>query len=935
MLLVGFFYRSVTLNDLGAVDGRRRFRCRTLNLHRLRANVDGIGCETAICRQRVNSTRVPLQLATDVEVLGGTADFGPPPMVRATCSWSRRFGIWRDAKVRKKKVCCPKARHVPRFTFFYRLSLLATDSFLFAQDEKTTRDNKNREKEKKRERATMEPEDLADELVAHIIGYLEARDLHACLLSNPFWWRGIDPTSLARRIVEAPSWAGPRDLLEAGNAMAVCGLVAIGRLDLADFTWAPTHAASRGFMDLLVALHRLGAPGFGRATMDLAAGAGRLDIVRFLHAERTEGCSKRAMDFAAAGGHLAMVRFLHENRQEGCTSSALYRAAANGHADVVGFLVENRTETCFSGALCRALERGDARVAAALLQCPTDRWSDSFFLGRIPYAAAMMADCPTDLDDIARRFLSFRPSVQEHGTVSVDGQGQKREKRLERFKARCADALGKRGRFDALETLLRHDFVPALASKAIEHAVAAGRCDVARHLYALGARPDVGAADAAATRGDMDSLRWILAGQFRDRVACCGRAGFVGAAQKGHLPIVSLLCARSPQTASSHAACMLDASLLGGRRLTAEWLLQRFGAHVDGASLSGTRMGMALASKSMPTIVMWAAHIQRTHAVRIGAHLDTIVAAVHHGTDDVDQRRVVLDAMVGGDLVGACALSSVFATRVVRTHLKAIECWTGPRRSRAYLDAHANAFAKHAGRVGHIEFLDWFTCTAFGHRDVTRLLGDALVGAAKHGQTNVIMRVFGYHRSLDSTSVINKARVIEKAVVGGNMETLRLLCDLWPDSNRVISQKAHSVAVSRRHIEALRYLYRRDMLPPVSYGAMARAIDMHHLPMVRLFYRARSYFDGEWALDHARLVRHQAIARWLAEAIKYGARRLPHPDDIVIRRFDCASVPSGSIVLMMGKRRTGKATALLNMMQRIGAKGNPFSSTQIRWPLYQ
>lgn len=117
------------------------------------------------------------------------------------------------------------------------------------------------------ESATEVPLGLGDmpaEVVDRILGLLGNVDFCACAAASRLW-HVYSPADYARRIVASRGWSGPLDLLDAGNAMAVRGLVALGRLDLADYESAPFLAAHRGHLGLIVALHELDAPGFDSA----------------------------------------------------------------------------------------------------------------------------------------------------------------------------------------------------------------------------------------------------------------------------------------------------------------------------------------------------------------------------------------------------------------------------------------------------------------------------------------------------------------------------------------------------------------------------------------------------------------------------------------------------------------------------------------------
>jgi Ankyrin repeats (3 copies) len=125
------------------------------------------------------------------------------------------------------------------------------------------------------------------------------------------------------------------------------------------------YAALGGHWKLVKWLHFVGANCTPLA-LNWAASKGYLDIVVFLHKNRTEGCTKMAIDKACGNGHLKIVQFLHENRKEGCSNDAVDKAAKNGHLQVVKYLIEDMGKIGTPAAMDNACANGHTAVVKYL-----------------------------------------------------------------------------------------------------------------------------------------------------------------------------------------------------------------------------------------------------------------------------------------------------------------------------------------------------------------------------------------------------------------------------------------------------------------------------------------------------------------------------------------------------------------------------------------
>lgn len=377
--------------------------------------------------------------------------------------------------------------------------------------------------------------DLPPEIINGITSLLGDVDFCACMTASRLWHAHL-PADYARHIVASRSWSGPSDLMAVGNATAIRGLAALGRLDLSDYTEAPCLAAYRGHLGLLVALHEMAAPGFGRDVMDCAADGGHLDVIVFLHHHRREGCTTYAMNRAAARGHLAIVDFLHRHRTEGCTRRAMDYAAANGHLDVLIYLHERRTEGCSVGGVNRAAANGHLDVVAYLLRNRTEG-STAVALtvaaanGDVAMLRALTDECPVRQPG-DHRAMDAAAAKGHLGAVAYLN-----EKQTEGCTWRAIADAAEARHFDVVLFLLDHQLIHCAEGlqRAADAALAHGRIDVAQRITAQMLVPYIPSATA-----------------------------FVGAARGGHISVLRMLTKDYPTPFERHANVMIPAAVAGG-----------------------------------------------------------------------------------------------------------------------------------------------------------------------------------------------------------------------------------------------------------------------------------------------------------------------------------------------------------------------------------
>ncbi|BCU03687.1 ankyrin repeat domain containing protein [Pandoravirus japonicus] len=718
-------------------------------------------------------------------------------------------------------------------------------------------------------------QDLPPEIINAITGLLDDADFCACMTVSRMW-RVHSPADYARRIVASRGWSGPSDLFDAGNATAVRGLVALGRLDLSDYcTSEPFWAASRGHLDLLVALHELGAPGFNADAMDFAAIHGHVDVVAYLHHHRREGCTAYAMDHAAAHGHLAVVDFLHRHRKEGCTRRAMDYAAANGHLEVVAYLHERRTEGCSVGAVNRAAANGHRDVVAYLLRERTE--------GSTPIALAAAA---ANGDVAMLRLLTVEPRQPgDH---------------------RAMDAAAANGHLDAV-AYLDEKRSEGCTGRAIVGAARGGHFGVV--LFLLDRRPIEcaeglrDAADALLGRGRTDIVRRIVAQLSAPIVPSA--VAFVEAARGGHLHVLHRLRKSHPSLFERHADDMISAAIAAGRAGVYSFCIgatphpadPERAQHREGRILEGA---MAAMTARRTSVVLRVVEIL-AHARHLDK--DDVLAAVGATGDLALVGAVMRHVRDGSPHVGVVTRAAAAAG-----HVDIIAWILGRERDsvvRASLAGEAIRAAGFAGRDDALEALArlpgvneqawrWSgaisAAHAGGHVSTLRLLRDPTFG-----------RRTGYH---------SRGRVHDPQAMGDR--------DGRDDAPRDPSFDAWRQAARRGHLGAMRHLCSEGVYPVDGLAVMIEAAEGGHLDVVKFVYREIAVRDPWTAVSRAFACQQNRVGAWLAQAIRHGAHSLPERQ----RRFDWAAVCHSDVAMIVGKRATGKS-AILRDLQRFLADAAP------------
>ncbi|AGO82457.1 Ankyrin repeat domain containing protein [Pandoravirus dulcis] len=719
-------------------------------------------------------------------------------------------------------------------------------------------------------------QDLPAEIVNEITGLLDNVDFCACMAASRLW-RVHSPADYARRIVASRAWSGPSDLFDAGNAAAVRGLVALGRLDLSDYCASePFWAASRGHLDLLAALHELGAPGFNVDAMDFAAIHGHVDVVAYLHRHRREGCTAYAMDHAAAHGHLPVVDFLHRHRREGCTRRAMDYAAANGHLEVVAYLHERRTEGCSVGAVNRAAANGHRDVVAYLLRERTE--------GSTPIA---LADAAANGDVAMLRLLTDDP--QQPGDH------------------RAMDAAAANGHLDAV-AYLDEKRSEGCTGRAITGAARGGHFAVV--LFLLDRRPTEcaeglrDAADALLGHGRTDIVGRIVA-RLSTPLAPSA-AAFVGAACGGHLHVLHRLRKSHPSLFDQHADDMIYAAIAGGhagvysfcigaasRPADLERARHRERRIVEGAmvAMAARRTGVVL--RVVP-ILARARHLEE----------DTVLAAVG-ATGDL----ALVDAVMRHVRDGSLHVGSALRAAAAAGHVDVVAWILGRERDsvvRASLAGEAIRAAALVGRddtlkafarLSSVQEQAWHWSGAIsaahegGHVSTLRLLRDPAFG-----------RRTGYH---------SRGRPHDPEAMGVH--------DGHGDPPRDPSYEAWRQAARRGHLDAMRYLCSEGVYPLDGLAVMIEAAEGGHLDVVKFVYREVAVRDPWTAVSRAFACQQNRIGAWLAQAIRHGAYSPPERQ----RRFDWAAIWRGDVaMIVVDKRATGKSI-ILRDLQRFLADAAP------------
>lgn len=709
--------------------------------------------------------------------------------------------------------------------------------------------------------------DLPPEIVAHILARLDHTDYRACRAAARLW-RVCSPSAYARRVLDAPYPPCPRDLGLSGDAMAIRGLLALGRLDLDSCAWMPFMAVWHGHLDLLMVLHEAGAPGFDRDVMDYAAGFGRLDMVAFLHRNRREGCTTYAMNRAAAQGHIEVVDFLHRHRREGCTRRAMDYAAASGHLNVVVYLDRNRTEGCTVGAINRAAANGHHDVVAYLLAHRKE--------GASP-AATTAAAANGDVDMLRLLTQWKQPfDYRAMNAAAANGHVVVLEYLDTALGLGCtAEALATAAaarHFDAVAFLLDRRLSDCFdgLSAASHEALAAGRVDMFQRMRDL--MPSAGSQCGVLLCHTPPTV-------FRDIAA------------GGHIDAFEALCQHDPSGFVKNASSMIVAAV----------------AHGHG-EIVNRLLSMANLADSL--------HMME----------DAVVDAAGHGYSDV----IALVHRAGA--VSFFCLKRAAIAAAANGHLDALKMIES--LCRGPID-HCEA-AETAARGGHVSVLAHMLTldSGIGYRPVRAIVNAAMRGAASGGHDDVISwLVTHYGDYLAPRAAVSAAScILGAALAQGHLSTLRLLHSVAPDdANRLQHdnvgivdtppQYAWNDAARRGHLRAITYLCRKGSLPHDA-NAMARAaIDGGHLDVVKFAYYTLSSFDPQRALAEARALSRHDIALWVSDALSWGVPRPRATSNPFVA--DWSSLCSGNddnVIYLWGKRRTGKAVLMLDIMNAINER---------------
>ncbi|AJF98065.1 ankyrin repeat protein [Pandoravirus inopinatum] len=672
--------------------------------------------------------------------------------------------------------------------------------------------------------------------------------------------------------------------------MAVRGLVALGRLDLADYESAPFLAAHRGHLGLIVALHELDAPGFDSApgVMDCAVDDGHLDIVVFLHAHHKGGCTTYAMNRAAAHGRLDLVDFLHRNRREGCTRRAMDYAAANGHFDVVVYLHENRTEGCSVSAVNRAAANGHRDVVIYLLCNRTEGSTPSALAaaaanGDVGMLRALTEDCPVVQPGDRRAMDAAAANGHLAAVAYLD------EKRTEGCTGRAIVDAADGGHFDVVLFLLDHrlaDCVEGL-QRAADAALAHGCTDVAERIWA------------------------------RSTMQYSPSAGvFLGAARGGHTAVLLMLRKHHRATFDEHIDSMTFAAVANGHVGAARFC-------IDHAPQSKDAVRTRHRTGRIRDAVEFAAaggHVQVIGEVdsvlyeATESYLDGIMtAAASNGhlpvIDLVLRRRPYVR-------LGECVVQAAAAAghTAILDHLLERPHWHGPPAGlvRAAIDAAASA--------GHNHILEWLSrrpdvgpsawrsssavdkAFAGGHVSTLRLLRDPAFG-----------RRTGYHSIADERSNNGDDDGDRDSKGTGRDCAARSHANGPPEPMHWSWERA----ARHGHLAAISYLYAEGIRADCWFRTMTEAILGDHLAVVKFVYRTMPSHDPSSVLGVAHKHRRYRIAQWLDDAIQHGAYRPPQPP--APARDDLA----GEYRFIWGMRGTGKSLLMAQMLGHIyGLRGD-------------
>ncbi|AVK74778.1 Ankyrin repeat domain containing protein [Pandoravirus quercus] len=738
--------------------------------------------------------------------------------------------------------------------------------------------------------------DMPAEVIDRILGLLDNVDFCACAAASRLW-HVYSPADYARRIVASRGWSGPLDLLETGNATAVRGLVALGRMDLADYESAPFLAAHRGHLGLIIALHELDAPGFDSApgVMDCAVDDGHLDIAIFLHGHRKGGCTTYAMNRAAAHGRLDLVDFLHRNRREGCTRRAMDYAAANGHFDVVVYLHENRTEGCSVGAVNRAAANGHRDVVAYLLAHRTEgstplALATAAANGDVGMLRTLTEDCPTVQPGDRRAMDAAAANGHLDAVAYLD------EKRTEGCTGRAIVDAADGGHFDVVLFLLDHRLADCVEGlhRAADAALAHGRMDVAERIWAR------------------STMRYTPS-----------MSVFIGAARGGHTAVLSMLRKHHRATFDEYIDDMTFAAVANG--------------HVGAARFCINHAPQSTATGHQPADIVRARHRKGRirDAVEFAAaagHVQVIgeVDSVLYDATESYLDGILTAAASNGHLpvidlvlrrrpyvrLGECVVQAAAAAghTAILDHLLERPHWHGPPAGlvRAAIDAAAGA--------GHNHILEWLSrrpdvgpsawrsssavdeAFAGGHVSTLRLLRDPAFGQRA-----------GYHSVADKSNNNNDDGDGKDTDNTGDGDAARSRANGLPEPMHWSWERA----ARHGHLAAISYLYAEGIRADCWFRTMTEAILGDHLAVVKFVYRTMPSHDPSSVLGVAHKHRRYRIAQWLDDAIQHGAYRPPQPppparDDLT---QECRFI--------WGVRRTGKSALMAQMLGHIyGPRGD-------------
>ncbi|AVK74776.1 Ankyrin repeat domain containing protein [Pandoravirus quercus] len=683
--------------------------------------------------------------------------------------------------------------------------------------------------------------DLPPEIINGITSLLGNTDFCACIAASRLW-RAHSPADYARRIVISRSWSGPSDLLDAGNATAIRGLVALGRLDLGDYTEAPCLAAYRGHLGLLVALHEMGAPGFDQGVMDCAADGGHLDVIVFLHHHRREGCTTYAMNRAAARGHLAIVDFLHRHRTEGCTRRAMDYAAANGHLDVLIYLHERRTEGCSVGGVNRAAANGHLDVVAYLLRNRREG-STAVALaaaaanGDVAMLRALTDECPVRQPGDHRAMDAAAAKGHLGAVVYLD------EKRTEGCTWRAIADAAEARHFDVVLFLLDHQSAHCAEGlqRAADAALAHGRIEVAQRITAQMQVPYVPS-----------------------------EAAFVGAARGRHIDVLRMLAKVYPTLFERHADDMIYAAVAGG-------CVDAYSFCVETASLTAPADPASIERRERHTIDGAILAIAAGHTAMV-AHIGWVLHAA-------------TESRVCEALTAAAATGNLATIKLVMRHKS---CRTDTRAR----------MAGAAAAAGHIDIVAWCMDKPTDYMSLIDVIVASIRSAAGAGRDDVLDWLA--RRTGVDPHVWQRAHPMGAALAGGHVSTLRLLRDpafgqrtgyhscRHPPPGYVDipgSETARNAvggppdpwvdawgqAARAGHLAAMRYIYAEGVRPGMCPMIMYEAIQGGHLGIVKFVYRTIPERDPHLAIKEANRHQQHAIVAWLTEAIRHDAYRPPAP----------------------------------------------------------